>query len=221
MNQFGKICVVFVTASSLAFVAFAAAMRNGGRNWPAEAEEIRAEFVMNVTPYDPATGAKAKYAMTHRRSGAPVGTSEVLAEVVVKSRQKQISVANEEITKLTTETEAMKKDAEAAVAASAADEIGLQEREKLVMAQLDDMSQKLVDINTQIVDATNQAQKIRSVGQERREEGYRLKNQLELLRNDLFAAQVQRKNLEEEELRLKEIRARLERRRQQLSSSAD
>ena len=57
---------------------------------------------------------------------------------------------------------------------------------------------------------------IRRLGVERREEGFRLKNQLELLRNDLFASEQQRKALEDELVRSEENLKRLQRRERQL-----
>ena len=54
------------------------------------------------------------------------------------------------------------------------------------------------------------------LAQDRREEGYRLSNQLELLRNDKFAALQQQKVLEFELIRLEENRQRLQRRQKQL-----
>jgi len=211
MNEFGKICVVFVTAASLAFVAFAGAMRNGGRNWDAEADELGSDYTLGVTP-----GEKVSYAMTQRRTNQNVGTSTILAEVVTKAKAQQVSTAREELNRLTKERTELEPQTAAAIAAITADEIGLNKRAEALASQVDAVADEITQINTQIVEAISEVQRIRSLGQERREEGYRLRNQLELLRNDLHVASVQRKNLEEEELRLKEILQRLERRNRQL-----
>jgi hypothetical protein len=87
------------------------------------------------------------------------------------------------------------------------------------VAQVEAVNAEIARISDEILAAVNEVQRIRALGQERREEGYRLKNQLELLRNDLSVATTQRKSLEEEELRLKEILQRLERRNRQLTES--
>ena len=70
----------------------------------------------------------------------------------------------------------------------------------------------LKDVGNQFSVATLETQDVLRVAQERREEGYRLANQLELLRNDQFAATQQQKVLEGELLRLEENQRRLERR---------
>lgn len=214
LNSIGKVSVVFVAAASLAFAAFAAAMRNGGPNWAAEADELSTDFTLNVTPGDPIT-----YSLTHRRTNVAGKTTPVLAEAVTEARAKQLTEARAELDRLTAEAARLKPLTEAANAASLADAEGLKKREAALMKQLDEVSQSISRINDEIIEKAGAAQKVRAEGQERREEVYRLQNQLELLRNDLYAAQVQRKNLEEEELRLKEILQRLERRQQQLKST--
>jgi chromosome segregation ATPase len=217
MNEFGKICVVFVTAASLGFVAFAGALRSGGRNWQAEMDELGTDFLLNTT-----VGERTTYTLTHRRSNQAVSSNtKVLAEAVVAGKAKQVSEMRDEMNSLTKQTEDLKPLAEAALKAIAADEDALKRRGEALSRQLDQVMQQISRVNSQIIEAANEAQKIRSEGQERREEVYRLRNQLELLRNDLSVAQVQRKNLEEEEVRLREILQRLERRKQQLSGTTD
>jgi phage shock protein A len=54
---------------------------------------------------------------------------------------------------------------------------------------------------------------------ERRNEGFRMKNLLELLRTDAYVAQVQKKALDDELIRLKENVRRLEKRNQQLKQT--
>lgn len=214
MNEFGKICVVFVTAASLAFMAFAGAMRSGGKDWLAEADELGEDFILNVTP-----GDKTSYSITYRPSGENLGNSTVLAEVVTKAWAKKVAVTRERMTKLTDQAAAITPDTDAKLKAIESDKQGLEIRIKAMTQQLDQVNAAIAKINTDINDAALEVQRIRLEGQERREEGYRLRNQLELLRNDLYVAQVQRKNLEDEELRLREILRRLERRKQQLSGT--
>jgi hypothetical protein len=82
---------------------------------------------------------------------------------------------------------------------------------------LDAVSKEIERVNNEIVETAATAQRIRAEGQDRRDEVYRQKTVLELARNDLYAAQVQRKNLEEEEIRLKDLLQRLQRRKEQLT----
>lgn len=216
MNEFGKICVVFVTAASLAFVAFSGAMRSGGKDWQAEADELGEDYILNITP-----GDKTSYSITYRKTGENLGNSTVLAEVVTKAWAKKVAEARAEMTKLNEQAAPIKPDTEAKLKAIEFDKQGLAVRIEAMTKQLEQVNQEIAQVNTQINDAALEVQQIRLEGQERREEAYRLRNQLELLRNDLFVAQVQRKNLEGEELRLREILQRLERRQQQLSGTAD
>lgn len=214
MNEFGKICVVFVTAASLAFMAFAGAMRSGGKDWQAEADELGEDFILNIIP-----GDKTSYAITYRPNGESLGKSEVLAEVVTKAWAKKVTVTRDQLKKLTDEAAAIQPDTDAKILAIEADKQGLAARIQVMTQQLEQVNEAIANVNAEINDAALEVQQIRLEGQERREEGYRLRNQLELLRNDLYVAQVQRKNLEDEELRLREILRRLERRKQQLSGT--
>jgi chromosome segregation ATPase len=216
MNNFGKVCVVFVTAASLGFVAFAGAMRSGGRNWMAEASDLGPDYALAIT-----TGDKTNYGITYRKTNQSVSNSPILAEAVVAAKGKQVSEAREEMAKLNKMADDLKPVSEAAVKAVAEDEKGLKLREQALMKQLEELTQEITRINGQIIEAANEAQKIRVEGQERREEVYRLRNQLELLRNDLSVAKLQRKNLEEEEVRLREVLDRLERRQRQLAGEKD
>lgn len=211
LNTLGKVCVVFVAAASLAFAAFAAAMRNGGPNWESEADALGPDFVVTITPGDPPT-----YGVVYRPTNENVSSSKVLAEAVTAARAKQVAETRNKLTKLQELANQFKPQIELANAANAADEAGLKVREEALVRQLNEVSQAVQQLNDQIIEAAAKAQAIRAEGQERREEVYRQKNVLELARNDLYAAKEQRKNLEEEELRLKELLQRLERRRQQL-----
>lgn len=218
MNQFGKVCVVFLTAASLAFVAFAVALGTGGRNWQAEADELGKDFALNITP-----GEKVSYAIAERNpppgGNAFTATSTVLAEAVTKAKAQQVTAANNRLKELTEKREQLEPLTKAALEAITADEQGLKVREQALVAQVEAVNAEIARLSDEILAAVNEVQRIRALGQERREEGYRLKNQLELLRNDLSVATVQRKSLEEEELRLKEILQRLQRRNRQLTDS--
>src|SRR6202012_4364024 len=92
------------------------------------------------------------------------------------------------------------------------DEAGLTARSLALVKSLE-------QINTSIAAATEAfnaksiaIKQIHDVTKERREEGFRLNNQLEILRSDLFAAQVQQKALEDELVRVEENLKRLQRR---------
>jgi hypothetical protein len=212
LNTIGKVCVVIVAAASLAFAAFAGAMRNGGPNWQNEADALGSDFILSVTPGNPPS-----YSMTYRPTNQNIGTSTVLAEVVTAAKAKQASEARDQLKRLQDQAEQFKPLTETALAANAADEAGLKLREEAMRQQLDAVSKEIERVNNEIVETAATAQRIRAEGQDRRDEVYRQKTVLELARNDLYAAQVQRKNLEEEEIRLKDLLQRLQRRKEQLT----
>ena len=86
MNTIGKILVVFVTASSLGFLAFVTAMRNSGPDWQGElhSADLQKEFVFSTDP-----GEKVTYSARHRRTDTEIAPkTPVLAEVVLKARKK-------------------------------------------------------------------------------------------------------------------------------------
>jgi len=212
MNTFSRICVVVAAAASLAFMSFAGAMRSGN-NWAAEAQSLAPEYVLTINRGEQGT----EYSMAHR-SGGNVKTSKNLADVVVAARQKQVSDAQKQLQTLRDEAAKLPPQIEEALKAIVADEAGLKVRETAMEQQLAEVREETEQVNRQVIDKANEAQQIRSEGQERREEAYLRHNQLELLRNDLFAAKVQHQHLVEEELRLKELLQRLVRRRQQLEN---
>lgn len=213
MNTASRICIVFAAAASLTFMAFAGAMRSGGGNWLAEAESIGPDYVLNINQSEQGT----EYRISHR-TGPDVKRSNNLAEVVVAARQKQVAEVRKKLTELRDLASRLEPQVADILQNIKADEVGLQLREKALVQQYNEVRAEIEQVNRDIVDKANEAQQIRSQGQERREETYQRKNQLELLRNDLFAAELQHRNLVEEEIRLKELLQRLERRHQQLQS---
>ena len=86
MNSIGKILVVFVTASSMGFLAFIVALRSGGPDWQGEmrSPELQKEFVFTTDP-----GEKVMYSAKHRRTETEVSPkTPILAEVILKSRKR-------------------------------------------------------------------------------------------------------------------------------------
>ena len=96
------------------------------------------------------------------------------------------------------------------------DKAGVESREKSFNDRIQQLWDEMQAIGNQFSALTIQTQDVMRVGQERREEGYRLSNQLEILRNDKFAAAEQQRVLEDELVRLEENKRRLERRQNQL-----
>ena len=214
MNSLGKVMVVFVTATSLGFAAFALSLVTGGPNWKAEAEsdELTKDFVFTTTP-----GEKPTYTVKTRRTGDAVGSqSTLLAETVVNARQRQLKDAKEKETALLTEIEKIKPQIAQIKALIPQDQAGLVARAQILDKLLGELNEAIQTATAAFTAKATEIQQIRKTGEERREEGFRLKNQLELLRTDLFVAQAQQQILEGELVRVEENLKRLQRREQQL-----
>ena len=214
MNTIGKILVVFVTASSLGFLAFVAAFRNGGPDWNGElrAPEIQREFVISTEP-----GDVVKYSAKHRRTDAKVSDNKpILAEVVLDVRKRLEQDANNRLNELKPLPQQLDESIKATTESIVVDRAGVEKREQELGATLQDLWEQTEVVGDQFSKLTIETQDVMKVAQERREEGMRLSNLLQLLRNDHFAAEEQRKALDDELVRLEENKRRLQRRQDQL-----
>lgn len=215
MNTIGKILVVFVTASSLGFLAFVLALVYGGPDWKGEmrSPDLQKEFVFTTEP-----GQVVTYSVKHRRTDTSVGgdRSPVIADVVLRARKRLEDDENKKFQELSAQVQPLTDYLAAIKKTIPEDEAGVQVRFKNYETQTEQLVNALKDIGNQFSVATLETQDVLRVAQERREEGYRLANQLELLRNDKFAAVQQQKVLEDELVRLQENRQRLQRRQKEL-----
>lgn len=214
MNSLGKTLVVFVTASSLAFAAFSLSLVSGGPNWKGESESdsLTKDFVFTTTP-----GEKPTYSVkTRRKDEAVGGTTTVLAETVVAARKRQLDDATKRKGELEQDIARLKPMIEQIKALIPVDEAGVKTRIDAYEKQLATLNSSIQTSTTEIGTKAGEIQKVRKEGQERREEIFRLTNQLELLRNDLYAAVKQQKVLEDELVRAEENLRRLQRREAQL-----
>ena len=214
MNTIGKILVVFVTACSLGFLAFVIAFRNGGPDWKGElrSADLQKEFVFATEP-----GETVTYSAKHRRTETSVvDKTPILAEVVLKSRKRLEEDANKKFQELSPQVEPLTEFLALVKKLIPEDDAGVQVRIKTYEAHIQQLIAALKDVGNQFSVVTLETQDVLRVAQERREENYRLANQLELLRNDNFAAMQQKKVLEDELVGLQENQRRLESRRKQL-----
>jgi hypothetical protein len=219
MNSLGKVMVVFVTASSLGFAAFALSLVTGGPNWKieAESEEFTNDFLLTVNP-----GEKPTYTLKTRRTEQAVGqTTRILAEVVVEGKKKQVADAKAEETRLSGEVARLKPIIEEMKALMPLDQEGLVSRAVALDKTLTQINDATKAASAEFTAKSIVIKQIHETAQERRDEAFRLKNQLELLRTDLFAAVAQQKVLEDELVRVEENLKRLERREQQLKKQVE
>ena len=214
MNSIGKILVIFVTACSLGFLAFIVALRSGGPDWQGEmrSPELQKEFVFTTEP-----GEKVTYSAKHRRTETEVSPkTQILAEVVLKSRKRLEDDANKKLQELTPQVQPLTERLALIKKLIPEDDAGVQFRIKKYEEQIEKLVAQLKQVGDEFSVKTLETQEVMRLAQDRREEGYRLANQLELLRNDKFAALQQQKVLEFELIRLEENRQRLQRRQKQL-----
>lgn len=214
MNSLGKILVVFVTACSLGFSAFAMSLVTGGPNWIGESEspDLTDDFVFTMVP-----GEVPKYAVKNRKTDQAIGSqSEVLAEVVVAARKQQVTDARAEETRLQAEVARLQPLIKEIKDLAPPDQKGLVERAQSMDKLLTKISEDIQTVTQEIATKAAAIQQIQKTAQERREEGFRLKNQLELLRTDMYAVIEQRRILQDELVRIEENLKRLEARGEQL-----
>lgn len=219
MNAIGKILVVFITASSLGFLAFAAAFRNGGPDWQGETRspELQRDFVFTVEPSD-----VPKYSAIHRRTEKAISDKKlILAEVVLDARKTLEQDLNNKQNSLNAEMARHQEAIKGITDTIAADAAGVQTRMNNLNDRVARVQQELEKIGDQYSKLTVETQDVLKVVQERREEGHRLTNQLALLRNDQYAAEDQQKKLDDELVRLSLDRQRLRNRNDQLKKQVD
>jgi len=216
MNTIGKILVVFVTASSLGFLAFVTAMRNSGPDWQGElhSADLQKEFVFSTDP-----GEKVTYSARHRRTDTEIAPkTPVLAEVVLKARKKLEEDANKKIQELQPQVQPLTEFLALEKKLIPEDDAAVHVRIKNYESQIEQLVAALTDVGNRFSALTLETQDVMKLAQDRREEVYRRSNQLEMLRNDKFLASEQLKALEDELTGLKESRSRLQRRQKLLKT---
>ncbi|MDX1970835.1 MAG: hypothetical protein SFV23_26955 [Planctomycetaceae bacterium] len=213
MTQLAKVLVVFVAAASLGFAAFAGAMSRGGVNWERAGNSPAIAGRVSISRGDTGT-----YTATGRLSGQQIASSVNLAEVVTKSQKQILDDLKAELTALQTEVSNRTPQLAAINTLTAADLAGLQRHSTAWAGQLQALSAEIVQLTDEVATTGTKAQQLQDAVRELRFEVMRLRNQLELLRDDSYAAAAQRKALEFELLLLKENRLRLERRQNQLKA---
>ena len=171
MNSIGKILVVFVTASSLGFLAFVVALRNGGPDWVGEmrSPELQKEFVFTTEP-----GEKVMYSAKHRRTESDVAPkTPVLAEVILKSRKRQEEDANKKLQELNPQVQPLQERLALIKKLIPEDEAGVQARIKKYEEQVEKLVSQLKEVGNQFSAKTLETQDVMRLAQDRREEAYR------------------------------------------------
>lgn len=207
MTGLAKILVVFTAALSLGFAAFAFAMFAGGPNWDLIAAHAGLSEAVQFDVSE--TGShSAKLRVTDEQ----VGSSEIQADVILKAQARVLRDLNEKVQRLQAEIPTLTTQRETLRTQTATDRNGLSRHGELWAEQLKALAAQITQVTDELADTGVKAQQLLAQLRELGFEVLRLQNQLELLRDDQFAAEEQRRALESELLQLRESRLRLERR---------
>ncbi len=213
MTGLAKILVVFTTAASLGFAAFAMAMFAGGPNWMAMANAPEIRDRVAVTGNE--TG---DYTAVVRVSGDTVATGKNPADVVLKAQARVLSDMRNELQDLQAKITNYEPQQEIVRNQVAADRAGLAKHAEIWNAQLTALATRLNEMTNELAETGSNAVQLQEQLKELRFEVLRLRNQLELLRDDQYAAEEQKRALESELLLLRESRQKLERRQEGLKN---
>lgn len=218
MTRLAKILVIFTTAASLGFAAFAMAMFAGGPNWSAMTVDPSLSDRVAFS-----TSETGTHTATLRVTDAQVASGEILPDVVLKSQARILQDIQTELQNLKTRIETLSPQREVVSNQIVADEAGLKRHAEIWNARLADLGTRIAQVTDELAMTGMNAVAMQEQLKELRFEVLRLRNQLELMRNDQYAALQQQEALEAELLLLRENRLRLERRqdglKQQLSGT--
>lgn len=239
MTTLSKCFVVFALVASLAFLGFAAAVRQGGQNYKAQINgpDLRGYVFETTVGVEQTTygvrvrAPQAAPAGEGAEAAAPAGESlannnPVLADVIVKAREDLKRKQEDELQKISRELDGYEENGRKVLGLR--DKItraekqveediqAMKKREDLLRAELQKMQQAISGLSDEAQKKSQNAQQLQNEATRRREDVGRLKNQLEELQTDKYRAMEQEKKLKDLLRRLKENVDRMERRNAQL-----
>lgn len=203
MTKFSKVLVVFIAASSIAFMAFAGAISIAGPNWNTEAS---AEDLEDYS-FESSGGEKTTYTVSylHGKGGEPeqvkAGTA-VLADAIIAARQHKLKRENEEIARIDNVLAPIEAKIKETRQLTAVDQVALQKYDKALTDRLTQMQARVDTVSKQFVALSIETQQKRIEASHRREDVFRLTNQLEILRAEIFRITEQQELLRDALYRL-------------------
>lgn len=216
MTRFAKIFVVFVTAASLGFAAFALAMFAGGPNWDAWANAPAVADHVSIVRSETGT-----YSATVRTTGEQLGSSENQADIVLKAQARVLADARAKLQDVQDRITRLSPQKAVVADSIAADRAGLDKHAAIWSAELQALATQIATVTDNLTQTGAQAQQLQEQLKELRFEVLRTRNQLELLRDDQYVSELQKQALEDELLLLQENRKRLERRQAGLKAQLE
>ena len=217
ITKLSKIMVVFITASSIAFMGFAIALSNSGPNWMVEKENLPDyEFELS-------TGENPTWSAVRRDArDAPVGNSANLADVIARAynaeRQRNQDIINGTDVGATLEQQIA--TIEGAIGARelniATDTNGMATRVAQLKAERDTLQQSIKNLILAANDKGEQARRIREEAERRRGSVFRLRRQMEAIETESHQLTVQRRLLLDLYYQMEGLRLRLAEREEHL-----
>jgi hypothetical protein len=220
MASFGKILVVVVFLSSVAFLGFSTAAYLGGPNWTAEMRELEGTGPHQGFNFNKSETLPTKWSVKRVGNDQQIATSVVQGEVVAAAFKKLTQQQQEEIGALKEQEAGFKERKEAYIASLPKDEAALEAAKKDLLAILDETRKKAAALAVEVGKKTEEAQKIEQRIGERRDDVIRLKAQLDELRADAYRLQELRTELNDQLQQLVSLLDRAEERNEQLKTTA-
>lgn len=218
ITKLSKIMVVFITASSIAFMGFAIALSNSGPNWMVEKERLPDyEFELS-------TGENPAWTAKRRDSDTAAGTSPNLANVIARAydaeRQRNQAIMDGDATlgTLAEQITGMEEVIDLRKANIATDTNGMVARVDQLRATRDTLQEDIKNLILAANDKGEQARRIREEAERRRGSVFRLRRQMESIETESHQLTVQRRLLLDLYFQMEGLRLRLAEREQQLVS---
>ena len=243
MTIVSKCLVVFAVAVSLAFLGFASAVLQGGPNYQSQLKDpMLNPYVFETSKVKKTTenlkAGTTIYSVKTRRPKADADgkravevlekDSPVLSKVIIAARTHLKKEQEDELKRIREGHKVddgqevlginkLKVEIERAIKEINEDKAAFQERESLLISELQTIQNEISNETVKAQKKTAEAQTLQKKAKWRREDVYRLKNQLEEIETDIFRAEKQREKLEDLLIRVQSKVQRLKRRNKQLN----
>lgn len=211
ITKLSKIMVVFITASSLAFMGFAIALSNSGPNWQIETRSLP-DYTFSLS-----TGENPQWSAT-RRTGEQAGSTAVLADAIGRSYVAETQRNTGLMEPLPQQIAGLEQAFKAREANITTDTQGMDARFQQLHASRDTLQQQVKQIALQATAKGDQATRVREEAERRRGSGFRLRRQMETIEAETHQLTVQRRLLLDLYYQMEGLRLRLAEREQQLVS---
>ena len=209
VTKLSKIMVVFIAATSIAFMGFAIALSNSGPNWQTEMLNLPDYAFTQSADENPTWNAR-------RRTREDVGTSANLADVIGRAYAAETERNQDLIGPIQLRINALELNIESRQINVETDTKGMEARVAQLYAARETLQQKVKDIVLAATAKGEQAKKLREKAERRRGSGFRLRRQKEAIETETFQLTEQRRVLLDLYYQMEGLRLRLAEREQQL-----